>query len=89
MSDKPSVIFGNGEIGVSVGAIEGNPINELILFQIEKAILPIGTEIKNTIGKKTDELPTISRWLFKNSESAQVVIDFLIIIRNALIEKEK
>lgn len=84
MSGKPNVIFGTGKIGVSVGAIKGNPINELILFQNEKAILPIGTKIEGILGKRTNELPIISRWLFKNSESVQVVIDFLQIIKKAL-----
>ena len=70
------VEFGFGRIGIGVAGEKGKPTNELMIWNL-KTEQPIGSEVKNTKGKTSDDVNTISRWRFNNLESLQVVIDAL------------
>ena len=77
------LIFGHGKYGIAVGGEEDKPTTELIIYELKKAILPIGKKL-NDVGKTTNELNTISRWRFDDAESVQVVIDALEVIKGNL-----
>ena len=83
------IIFGDGNYGVARGAIDGNPTNELIIHRLGKPVKPIGKSLEGYIGKTADEVDTVARLFFKNSESVQIVIDNLIVIKNKIIEWEQ
>ena len=84
MKDRRMTI-GNGDVYIgTASAEEGGLANILVLAQMPKQTLPIGSEIHDYDGKKSDSLGNIILLTFTNPESVQVMIDALERVKGQL-----
>ena len=77
------VEFGYGKIGVMRTCEVGENHDSGIAFVLQEAH-PIGEVVPGRIGKNTDEVGAFLRFHFANPESAQGLIDDLIVVRDSL-----
>lgn len=82
---KMIVEFGEGKVGVMRTAEQGEDFDSGLAFVNQEAH-SIGEVIPGRIGKTTDEVDCFLRFHFSNSESVQVLIDDLIIVRDSIAD---
>lgn len=80
---KMVVEFGAGKVGVMRTAEQGEYFDSGLAFVNQEAH-PIGEVVPGRIGKTTDEVDCFLRFHFSNSESVQILIDDLIIVRDSI-----
>lgn len=80
---KMIVEFGEGKVGVMRTAEQGEDFDSGLAFVNQEAH-SIGEVVPGRIGKTTDEVDCFLRFHFSNSESVQVLIDDLIIVRDSI-----
>ena len=83
MSETLIVEFGAGKVGVMRTSEQGEDFESGVAF-VHQESHPIGEVVPGRIGKTTDEVGSFLRFHFSNTESLQVVIDDLVLVRASM-----